>query len=984
VTDWEHSAGIRREELSSSPAIAKTNTPTFLVPHTWPDIRNAEYEVLKRLSIAAENIGSTMIAVDNDGRPLWSSRKMYLDRSKRVAQGAANFMLSLHFESPRLFDIYSYYAAWQPLQFYHQFGYNASVEKVLTHSDWISCDSKLADAHARNLFSGCRPGISVDPPQLFHSPPQPYLPPKISNKSRPFYVGINWERINGQKGRHHDLLVRLDGADLVDIYGPKKFLGTEPWKGFKSYRGELPFDGRSVVRAQHESGICLALSSEAHRASGLMSNRLFEGLAAGAVIIADSNRFVEEHFSDVVYFVDEEAGQEDLFFQIKTIVEEIRSDPDRAIARALKGQERLAERFSLEKCLEKLIAGHPERVERFKAAATSSGSVTVVIVYAGASLETLMGMLETVTRQVGVKVEVALVCDKMLLSAHEMMISDMLAKARCGFTGYPSELARFEPADEGHRSRPVLTGPSVASALADIKTDYFSFLRSDEIWFQDHLTTLIASVERHPSSTMGASGALAEVETSSSPARRHVASMTFDVNEETILSGKYDAEPGRFVLKRQVLENAPLACLSVLDGQEHNLLRIAAMLSGSIAHSGLATFVHREAEARMLPRSILDRDHQQQYIRDAFASSPQWRARMSALESVRDVSSRSAFTAPTRWGSYSHPRNIALKLPLGVAMPTTQNGAGEKYLAEGFSSPESQFTWIEGESGIIEFACAPEDTAASLEEELVLEMIGRPSRETGRQQHCTILINGLSVAYVFVPDVKTEIKIRIPRLQNVSKNGWVRIEIIPDHSELVYDKSGKVVDARRLSIALSSFELRSFWLSTPPAVTSGRVYPTNAMGAGIVVFAAGFSHPEPTGTWMIGKAARLQFKVVDYTEPMALVLRLRALKSDDGADQSAIVWVNGREAATFAIPAEPTDCGIPLTREMAGEDGVCRVALSFLHAGEVRNPSGKVTDARPLAAHLIQFTVARGSSVSKANRQPLRKVAGKVRRALQS
>lgn len=982
MADWDHTTGFPREGAAAAPPMVRTNTPTFLVPHTWPDIRNAEYEVLKRLSIAAENIGSAMIAVDNDGRPLWASRKMYLDRSKRIAQGSANFMLSLHFESPRLFDIYSYYAAWQPLQFYHQFGYDASVEKVLTHSDWISCDSKMADAHARNLFSGCRPGTSIDPLQLFHSPPQPYHPPKISNKSRPFYVGINWERINGQKGRHHDLLVRLDEADLVDIYGPKKFLGAEPWKGFKSYRGELPFDGRSVVRAQHESGICLALSSEAHRASGLMSNRLFEGLAAGAVIIADSNRFVEEHFSDVVYFIDEQAGQEDLFFQIKTIVEEIRSDPDRAVARALRGQERLAEHFSLEKCLEKLIAGHPTRVETFKATATKPGSVTVVVVYAGASLETLMGMLATVTSQVDVEIQVALVCDRMLLAAHETVISDTLAQAKCGFSGYPCELARFEPADEGPRSRPALTGPSVASALADIKTDYFSFLRSDEIWFHDHLTTLISSVERRPGSTLGASGSLAEVEASSSPARRHVASMKFDVSEETILTARYDAEPGRFLFRRQVLDQAPLACLSVLDGQEHNLLRISAMLEGSVAHSGYATFVCREAETKMLPRSILDRDHQQQYIRDAFAYDPRWQSRMSTLASVRDVSRKSDFIAPTRWGSYSHPRNIALKLPLNVVMPTTRNGAGEAYLAEGFSSPEDKFTWIEGESGIIEFACSREDAAASLEEVLVLEMIGRPSKETGRQQHCTILVNGLSLAYLLVPDTRTEIKIRIPRLQNLARNGWVRIEIIPDHSELVYDKKGKVVDARRLSIALSAFELRTLWLSTPPDVTSGRVYPTNTMGAGLAAFADGFSHPEATGTWMIGKEARLHFKVSDYSEPMALMLRLRAIKSDDGADQRATVWVNGREGATLTISTEPTDCSVPLTREMVGDDAVCRVVLTFQHAEKVRSPAGKVLDARELAAHLIQFRVARGNGVSKAGNRPLRKIAGKIRRVL--
>lgn len=88
--------------------------------------------------------------------------------------------------------------------------------------------------------------------------------------------------------------------------------------------------------------------------------------------------------------------------------------------------------------------------------------------------------------------------------------------AQCGLTTYPCELTRFEATGENERPRPVPTGPAVADALAGIKTDYFCFLRSDEDWFRDHLTTLIAGMERSTDASMCVSGALSEIEAPSS------------------------------------------------------------------------------------------------------------------------------------------------------------------------------------------------------------------------------------------------------------------------------------------------------------------------------------------------------------------------------------------------------------------------------------------------------------------------------------
>ena len=70
-----------------------------------------------------------------------------------------------------------------------------------------------------------------------------------------FYCGINWERLSDKKGRHDDMFEQLDQAGFMKLYGPRSFEGKKLWDGFKSYRGEIPFDGISVIEKINDCGI---------------------------------------------------------------------------------------------------------------------------------------------------------------------------------------------------------------------------------------------------------------------------------------------------------------------------------------------------------------------------------------------------------------------------------------------------------------------------------------------------------------------------------------------------------------------------------------------------------------------------------------------------------------------------------------------------------------------------------------------------------
>ena len=98
---------------------------------------------------------------------------------------------------------------------------------------------------------------------------------------------------------------RLDRQNLVNIYGPERGEGNmKPWAGYRGYRGSLPMDGVSVIYAIRQSGLCLVLSTDPHLEDGLVSMRMFEGLAAGVPLICDRNPFIQRFFGDNVFYID--------------------------------------------------------------------------------------------------------------------------------------------------------------------------------------------------------------------------------------------------------------------------------------------------------------------------------------------------------------------------------------------------------------------------------------------------------------------------------------------------------------------------------------------------------------------------------------------------------------------------------------------------------------------------------------------------------
>lgn len=325
----------------------------FAVVKMWKDLKVAEDENIERIKIAAQQLGIECVVVDEFYR--------YIDSPLKVAtEESFDFVMHLHFCTKKINNLFSFVALWNPIQFYQDWGYRRYTNNLLTHDDFLSCSSGAADDHVRRIIH--EDIFHLQPElHLYHSLSTPLLSPTLG-KMRLHYCGINWERVGKERGRHAELLEYLDSQNQIDIYGPQTLHGVKVWDGFKCYRGSLPFDGISMVQSINESGIALVLSSDAHIKSELMSNRLFESVAAGAAIICDENPFAKKFFGDSLLYIDKKCDPEEITLQVKNHLRWIASNKDEALQKIYAAQEIFKSNF----CLKNSILSIYKEIENRK------------------------------------------------------------------------------------------------------------------------------------------------------------------------------------------------------------------------------------------------------------------------------------------------------------------------------------------------------------------------------------------------------------------------------------------------------------------------------------------------------------------------------------------------------------------------------------------------------------------------------------------
>lgn len=163
-----------------------------------------------------------------------------------------------------------------------------------------------------------------------------------------------WTDTRLEKKEFLKLFSLLDKEGFLNVYGLHSIWSFIP----QSYKGLIPHDGESILKAIKDSGIALILHSKSHFETRAPSSRVFEALASGSIIITDRHPFMLKNFGDTVLYLDDVLNADDLFLQIKGHLDWIKAHPLEAEKMARKAHIIFTEKFTLENQLQNLAKLH--------------------------------------------------------------------------------------------------------------------------------------------------------------------------------------------------------------------------------------------------------------------------------------------------------------------------------------------------------------------------------------------------------------------------------------------------------------------------------------------------------------------------------------------------------------------------------------------------------------------------------------------------
>jgi hypothetical protein len=533
----------------------------FGVVKLWPEIKAAEDECIARLKISAKSVGLECLEVDSFARLIQPPHT-------QLTREDVDFVISLHFETPKRYDIFSFVALWNPLQFFHEWGYRRFTNNLLTHDDFLSCSSRWADDHVKRIVSSdpMREGPEL---RLYHSLSQPLFEPTTGD-GKLFYTGINWERLGKRPARHQGLLNLLDGTGDLRIYGPKSFQKVDVWAGYKSYVGPVPFDGVSIVEKIHSAGISLVLSSEAHQESELMSNRLFESLAGGAVIICDENPFARRFFGDTLLYIDTTLPAEKTYAQVRSHLEWIKSQPAKAVALAKQAQDIFRKDFTLDRCLERIYEALPARkakLESLYRPKIAGERLTLLLLMPEFDSKVLDQHIDSFQAQANVNILPVLIMDRRDAACFAQRTQNRLDKLTAPIV--TEALTFYHRYPDGSVKRRRRMGEVIYEAISQFAQagEYLCVVGPNERLFSDHLGSLQRTLQ--DSETAGA--AWANVLFSHKADGKDYADLDDEVDVDSWTPNK-PLGLGRFLFRASALVRGLDTTLPYLDALSMHLL----------------------------------------------------------------------------------------------------------------------------------------------------------------------------------------------------------------------------------------------------------------------------------------------------------------------------------------------------------------------------------------------------------------------------
>ena len=563
------------EKVRVFPGVGDDNTCFPLTPNgrgrialinPWPSVQCAESEALIRIQDCGRAMGFDVVITDYQGFRLDENQ---VPTGVKYEGSALDFAISFNHETPKLLDCFYYHTLWSPPEISLRLEYYTErlSKNLIMNDDYLSYWNGPMKSHIQSICMNKPRDLSHASSLTASFPKRVILKPDLSNP-KIFYCGMNWELVDGNSVRHGNLFQRLDRTGVAEFYGPESVSawgGIRPWEGYRCYKGSIPFDGFSILKKINQCGICLALSSDVHRRSAAATNRVYEACAAGAIMISDNNEFVKHHFRDTVLYIDYNVNDpQDTYVQIMERYEWIVQHPKEAIAMAERAQQIFLEKFALDRQLQMIINRHGQRKEQIAKdlyAHSTEGKVLVAYILDTQyepHIEKYLGRITgNICNQIYSNIELVIAVDNMVFDYVQHYCETKCAATRV----IPM------PLFDRKYAKQMTDGQALIEILKNSCFDYFIITNAREIWFQDHITTLVRSIE--DSTAVGAySGTLLEDEQRNRSVFFFGRATTKSLYEEMSGSQRFPV-PGQFLFCAEACGFLPDFLFDCLDGKEY-------------------------------------------------------------------------------------------------------------------------------------------------------------------------------------------------------------------------------------------------------------------------------------------------------------------------------------------------------------------------------------------------------------------------------
>ncbi len=383
-----------------------------------------------------------------------------------------NFVVNFNFVFPKLTRFPTYAAVGIPLEEQRE----SDQKYLLTFDGYLTVSGNKMRQFTTDLC------LSMDKalPVLFfpgqHGSSFSFPLSNLQN-AKLMYCGQNWDK------RYLALIKLLSKHEWFNVYGP-----SYGWESVGvNYKGEISYDDHSLFEIYRQAGVGLSLQSKEFVDYNIVTNRILEITAAGAVAIVQKMPFIEENFGDSVLYIDHRKPDKELYKDIVSHMDWIRAHPLEAAEKAQKANQILKSKFSAEEMLDRYLEYHHASMKyggwSLSIPKKSQPEVAVIIRAGGRPIEILERAFDSLKKQVYQNIRPILVLYKKL-----DYLEEFLEKYRPFFT-------KIDVVEcwGGIRSTTLWAG---LNYVYNQNIPYFCILDDDDEFFPNHISNLFETLQQ--------------------------------------------------------------------------------------------------------------------------------------------------------------------------------------------------------------------------------------------------------------------------------------------------------------------------------------------------------------------------------------------------------------------------------------------------------------------------------------------------------